>query len=97
MSSVSKMRVGGRFYHYASECKRVGGKPKIVWQKYLGKIEDIVLAAENRPRPALPEEVTVSRFGAVAAPNGIAQGGGSRGLGHRRRRMYLVFCHSVIA
>ena len=37
MASITKKVIRGKPYYYARECKRVDGKPKIVWQKYLGR------------------------------------------------------------
>jgi len=71
MASITKKMVRGHAYYYARECKRVGGKPKIVWQKYLGKLEDIVTALderrEGRPIPQAENESLVTEFGAAAA------------------------------
>lgn len=66
MVSISKKTVRGKTYYYARECRRVAGKPKIVWHKYLGKAEDIV-AALSQQRTASPEAAVVTEFGAVAA------------------------------
>ena len=71
MASITKKMVRGHAYYYARECKRVGGKPKIVWQKYLGKLEDIVTALDERRDgrliPQAENESLVTEFGAVAA------------------------------
>src|SRR3990172_4749115 len=71
MASITKKMVRGHAYYYARECKRVGGKPKIVWQKYLGKLEDIVTALDERRAgrliPQAENESLVTEFGAVAA------------------------------
>jgi transposase len=72
MVSIIKKTVRGRVYYYARECRRVAGKPKIVWQKYLGKADDIV-AALGRPTTAAPESAVVTEFGAVAALFDLAQ------------------------
>jgi hypothetical protein len=48
MASIIKKTIRGRTYYYARECKRVNGKPKIVWQKYLGRLEDIITAVTER-------------------------------------------------
>ena len=50
MASITKKMVHGHPYYYARECKRVGGKPKIVWQKYLGRLEDIVAAVDEQKK-----------------------------------------------
>ena len=50
MASIIKKTIRGRPYYYARESKRVDGKPKIVWQKYLGRADDII-AALTAPAP----------------------------------------------
>src|SRR5271167_321722 len=66
MASIIRKTLRGRTYYYARECRRVDGKPKIVWQKYLGKAEDIV-AAVGQPQPPALVSTVVTEFGAVAA------------------------------
>src|ERR1700728_3846841 len=44
MASIIKKTIRGRPYYYARECRRVDGKPTIVWQKYLGRTDDIIRA-----------------------------------------------------
>jgi transposase len=66
MVSIIKKQVRGKPYYYARECRRVGGKPKIVWQKYLGKAEDIV-ALLSQPQAAAPVSAVLTEFGAIAA------------------------------
>ena len=71
MASLTKKTIRGGTYYYARECKRVGGKPKIVWQKYLGRLEDIITAVterrEGRLIPQPQREGIVTDLGAVAA------------------------------
>jgi len=70
MASLIKKVIRGKPYYYARECKRVDGKPKIVWQKYLGRPQDIIDAVTGPAVPgvpAQPKEADVSDFGAVAA------------------------------
>ena len=71
MASITKKIVRGHAYYYARESKRIGGKPKIVWQKYLGKLDDIVSAVDDRrrgrPVPQPEDESLVTEFGAAAA------------------------------
>jgi transposase len=66
MVSIIKKQVRGKPYYYARECRRVDGKPKIVWQKYLGKAEDIV-ALLSQPQAAAPVSAVLTEFGAIAA------------------------------
>jgi transposase len=72
MASLTKKIIRGHAYYYARECKRVDGKPKIVWQKYLGRLDDIVTAVgEKRSgRQAIPQperESLITDLGAAAA------------------------------
>jgi transposase len=77
MASITKKILRGKPYYYARECKRVNGKPKIVWQKYLGRADDIITAVtaqrSQAPIPAQPQEAIVTEFGAVVALHDIAE------------------------
>jgi transposase len=73
MPSLTPKIIGGHTYYYARYCQRVDGKPKIVRQVYLGKIDDLVAAAERSQQPPQPLETEVAAFGDVAALLGIAQ------------------------
>jgi transposase len=63
--SIGKKKIKNHFYYFARECKRVNGKPRIVFQKYLGKVENIIAAVDHAP--PIATEVTITEFGAVAA------------------------------
>jgi transposase len=65
MSSLIGKRIGGQTYYYLREVARVGGKPKIVSQRYLGKAGDIAAAMEGTV--AVPERTRHLAFGDVAA------------------------------
>ena len=71
MASITKKIIKGNAYYYARECKRVNGRPKIVWQRYLGRVEDVVAAvAMRREGSAIPEPLpdgNITELGAVAA------------------------------
>lgn len=70
MASLVRKKIRGHLYWYAVESKRVDGKPRIVWQKYLGKTEDILRRLED----GFPEtETVVYEFGAIAALLAIAE------------------------
>lgn len=77
MPSISKKTIHGKPYYYARECKRVNGKPKIVWQQYLGRAEDIIgaLSPERAIPPSFPAptEAVVTEFGAVVALYDLAR------------------------
>lgn len=72
MPSIIKKIKKGNAYYYAVESARVDGKPRIVWQKYLGTLDDIV-RRKTQQDPSLPGEVDIFSAGGVAAMLGIAQ------------------------
>ena len=72
MPSLTPKQIGGHTYYYARYCQRVDGKPKIVRQVYLGKIDDLVAAAERFHHPPQPLETEVAAFADVAALFDIA-------------------------
>lgn len=72
MSSLIGKRIGGQTYYYLREVARVGGKPKIVSQRYLGKAEDI--AAAMAGAAVAPERTRHLAFGDVAAAWSVIEG-----------------------
>lgn len=72
MATIIRKTKKGRPYYYAVESQRVDGKPRIVWQKYLGTLESILRRAEGS-RPSAPREAVISQLGGPAALLGIAQ------------------------
>jgi transposase len=75
MASLIKKTIRGKTYYYARECRRVDGRPKIVWQKYLGRADQII-AALTRPTvtPATPpEKAVITEFGATVALYDLAR------------------------
>jgi transposase len=73
MPNLTPKVIDGHTYYYARYCQRVDGKPKIVRTVYLGKIEDLVAAAEGARQPPQPLETEVAAFGDVAALWHIAE------------------------
>lgn len=69
MPSLTKKIIRGRPYYYLRECKRVEGKPKIVWQQYLGSPADLV----RRLAGPTPHRAVVREFAASAACVDIAR------------------------
>ena len=69
MPSLTRKSVNGHAYYYLRECQRVNGKPKIVWQQYLGSAEELVRKL-TAPEPL---EVFCREFGASAALLQLAQ------------------------
>jgi transposase len=71
MASLYPKKVGGRTYWYLREMARVGGKPKMVSERYLGTAADIEALLDERESAALPERTRHLAFGDVAAVWGI--------------------------
>ncbi|MBI4727925.1 MAG: IS1634 family transposase [Acidobacteria bacterium] len=71
MASIHGKMIKGQTYYYLREVARVGGKPKIVSQRYLGKAADIAQAMEGAT--ALPERTRHMEFGALAAVWGVLE------------------------
>ena len=74
MPCLTPKIIDGHTYYYARYCQRVEGKPKIVRQIYLGKLEDWIAAAQQARQPPQPLETEVAAFGDVAALWHLAQG-----------------------
>ncbi len=72
MASIIKKIKNGRPYYYVVKSGRVDGKPRIVWQKYLGTAEGILKRMEM-VRPPRPSEAVIFEIGAVAALSRAAE------------------------
>src|SRR5271157_4054469 len=72
MPSLIKKMKGNKAYYYIVKSARVNGKPRIVFQKYLGTVEGILKMAEQNLSPK-PTEIILSEAGGVAALLNIAQ------------------------
>lgn len=72
MASIIKKMKKGKAYYYAVECQRVNGKPRIVWQKYLGTVEAVVRRADGA-KPPKPSEAVIFELGGIGALLRIAQ------------------------
>ena len=64
MASIIGKTIKGQTYYYLREVARVGGKPKIVSQRYLGKAADIEAAVDGAT--VLPDRSRHLGFGDVA-------------------------------
>jgi len=73
MASIIKKKIRGQIYYYAVESKRVDGKPRIVWQKYLGKANHIIQVMASMEDQPSPHSARVYGFGAEAALLAIAR------------------------
>jgi transposase len=70
MASIVGKKRGEATYYYLVESARVGGKPRIVSQEYLGTAEELA-AAMRGGGLGLPDRVQHKDFGAVAAAWGL--------------------------
>ena len=66
MPSIIGKRQGNKTYYYLVESARVGGKPRIVSQRYLGPAEEVV-ARLSEAGPGEPDRTRHLHFGDVAA------------------------------
>jgi len=71
MASIVHKVVGGQTYYYLREMARVGGKPKMISQRYLGKASDIEAAMDGAM--AVPERTRHLAFGDLAAVWSVLQ------------------------
>jgi transposase len=71
MASIISKRVGGHTYYYLREMARVGGKPKMVSERYLGKAADIEAAVQGQT--TLPSRTQHLSFGDLAAVWGLLE------------------------
>ena len=69
MASIISKTVSGHTYYYLREMARVGGKPKMVSERYLGKAADIEAAVAGAS--ATPDRSRHLAFGDLAAVWGI--------------------------
>jgi len=79
MASIVGKKRGEATYYYLVESARVGGKPRIVSQEYLGTAEELA-AAMRGGGLGLPDRVQHKDFGAVAAGWGLLEDLGVAGI-----------------
>jgi transposase len=79
MASIIGKKRGEATYYYLVESARVGGKPRIVSQEYLGTAEELA-AAMRGGGLGLPDRVQHKDFGAVAAGWGLLEDLGVAGI-----------------
>jgi len=65
MASIIGKNINGQTYYYLREVARVGGRPKVVSQRYLGKAADIQAAIDGAT--ATPDRTRHLAFGDLAA------------------------------
>jgi len=71
MAYILKKRIKGRTYYYLAETQRVQGKPRIVWQRYLGTAKRIQERWEATAAEERIEEIETFELGSVAAIESI--------------------------
>lgn len=69
MTTLIKKKISGKIYWYAVKSARVDGKPKIVWQRYLGTADHIVDVFER----GLDVILKSYDFGGIAALLSVAE------------------------
>jgi transposase len=79
MASIVGKKRGGATYYYLVESARVGGKPRITSQEYLGTAGELA-AAMRGGGLGLPARVQHKDFGAVAAAWGVLEDLGAAGI-----------------
>lgn len=72
MAYIIKKRLKGRTYYYLAEAQRIDGKPRIVWQKYLGTAEKIKEKILEAPTEGI-EDIATFELGSVAAVESIEE------------------------
>lgn len=70
MTTIIKKIKNKRTYYYAVQSGRVNGKPRIIWQKYLGTVDNIIEMAQGGPKEQFFD---IFEAGGVAALLGIIQ------------------------
>ena len=79
MASLVAKKQGQRTYYYLVESARVGGKPRIVSQRYLGSAEEVA-ARLGEAGPGAPERTRHLAFGDLAAVWGVLERLGYAGI-----------------
>jgi transposase len=71
VASLYKKVVNGKPYWYLREMAWVEGKPRMVWERYLGSVAEIAALLEAREAAVLPERTRHLAFGEIAAAWGV--------------------------
>ncbi|MGH2667572.1 MAG: IS1634 family transposase [bacterium] len=79
MASIVGKKRGGHTYYYLVESARVGGKPRIVSQRYLGSGEEVAARLAG-VAPGEPERVQHRDFGALAGAWSVIERLGIAGI-----------------
>src|SRR3989338_743393 len=71
MERLEAKKINGKTYYYYSKWGWVKGKCRRLWQKYIGKAEDILKISEKEGE--LPESAEIFRWGLTEAINNECQ------------------------
>src|SRR5438128_9983617 len=66
MAAIISKKKGNKLYYYVAESARVGGRPRIVQQTYLGSADRVAELLKDRTAP-VPVEATTREFGLPGA------------------------------
>lgn len=72
MATITKRTICGKSYFYAVECQRVHGKPRLVWQKYIGTAQEIIQKC-TRPHLIKPRSAQKYIFGSICVLISLAE------------------------
>ena len=73
MVSPKKKRISGKIYWYAVKMARIDGKPKQIWQMYLGTAESIA-KMEKRSEDKPYVKLRSFQYGKIAALLSVSDG-----------------------
>jgi len=71
VASLYPKKIGGRTYWYLREMARVGGKPKMVSERYVGTAAEVEALLDAREQAIMPDRTRHLAFGDVAAAWGM--------------------------
>src|SRR3990172_1356430 len=77
MASIISKKISGHTYYYLVESARVGGKPRIVSQQYLGSADEVAARLAGSG-PGEADATAQKSFGALAARCSVLEGLGVR-------------------
>src|SRR6266508_2976938 len=80
MASLYPKKISGKTYWYLREMSRVGGRPKMVSERYVGTAAEIEALLDARERQIMPDRTRHLAFGDVAAAWGMLEDLGVAGI-----------------
>src|SRR5258708_6120902 len=80
MASLYPKKISGKTYWYLREMARVGGRPKMVSERYVGTAAEIEALLDAREQAIMPDRTRHLAFGDVAAAWGVVEDLGVAGI-----------------